>query len=67
MIRLRNYTPEDWDAIATIHDHARLDELRVSVGVDAFLSLEATADSEGLFDGEVWVACNDNAIGRVCR
>ena len=62
MISLRNYTSEDWDAIATIHDRARLDELRVSVGVDAFLSLEATADSEGLFDGEVWVACKDNAI-----
>ncbi|MEM1256204.1 MAG: GNAT family N-acetyltransferase [Cyanobacteria bacterium P01_H01_bin.21] len=62
MIRLRNYTPEDWDAIATIHDRARLDELRVSVGVDAFLSLAATADNEGLFDGEVWVACNDDAI-----
>ncbi|MGD1952021.1 MAG: GNAT family N-acetyltransferase [Leptolyngbyaceae cyanobacterium] len=62
MIRLRNYILEDWDAIATIHDRARLDELRVSVGVDAFLSLAATADNEGLFDGEVWVACKDNAI-----
>lgn len=53
MINLRNYHPEDWDAIAVIHDLARLDELKVSVGVEAFLPLEATAENEGLFEGEV--------------
>ncbi len=62
MIHLQNYNPEDWDAIAVIHDRARLDELRASVGVEAFLSLEATAENEGLFEGEVWVACDDKAI-----
>ena len=62
MIYLRNYSPTDWDAIAAIHDRARLDELWHSVGVEAFLSLEATAEGEGLFEGEVWVACEEEAI-----
>lgn len=62
MIHLRNYSPEDWDAIAVIHDRARLDELSASVGIEAFLSLEATAENEGLFEGEVWVACDDQVI-----
>lgn len=62
LIHLRSYSPADWDAIAVIHDHARLDELQVSVGVDAFLSLEATAEEEGLFEGDVWVACDHQSI-----
>ncbi len=62
MIQLRPYTPEDWDAIATIHDRARLDELRASVGIEAFLSLADTAESEELFAGEVWVACNETTV-----
>ncbi len=53
---IRAYRPEDWNAIARVHDSARMDELRSSVGVDAFLSLAETADSEGLFDGDLWVA-----------
>ena len=51
MIQLRTYHPDDWDAMAVIHDRARLDELRSSVGVDAFLSLAATFENEGLFEG----------------
>lgn len=62
MIQVREYFPEDWGAIADIHDRARLDELRVSVGVEAFLSLAVTFESEGLFDGEVWVACDNEAV-----
>ena len=62
MLYLRRYQPKDWDAIAAIHDRARLDELRTSVGVAAFLSLEATAEDEELFAGEVWVACDDEAV-----
>ncbi len=53
---VRPYADSDWDAIARIHDSARLDELRATVGVDAFLTLEQTAEGEGLFDGSVWVA-----------
>lgn len=62
MIELRTYKPDDWDAIATIHDRARLDELRASVGVEAFLSLADTAENEGLFEGEVWVACQNKKV-----
>ncbi|SCL18741.1 Ribosomal protein S18 acetylase RimI [Micromonospora inyonensis] len=53
---IRPYRPDDWTAIARIHDAARLDELRPTVGVAAFLSLADTAEGEGLFDGDVWVA-----------
>jgi ribosomal protein S18 acetylase RimI-like enzyme len=62
MIQLRTYHPDDWDAIAVIHDRARLDELRSSVSVDAFLSLAATFENEGLFEGEVWVACEGETV-----
>ncbi|MCD9901313.1 GNAT family N-acetyltransferase [Streptomyces sp. MT29] len=53
---VRPYRSEDWDAIARVHDTARLDELRCSVGVEAFLTLAETHEEEGLFDGELWVA-----------
>jgi ribosomal protein S18 acetylase RimI-like enzyme len=62
MIQLRNYNSPDWDAISIIHDRARLDELRASVGLEAFLSLAATAENEGLFEGEVWVACDGETV-----
>ena len=39
-----------------------MEELRRSVGVEAFLSLEETAEPEGLFSGEVWVALSDGAV-----
>ncbi len=53
---IRPYTERDWDAIARIHDAARLDELRDSVGTEAFVTLAQTAEGEGLFDGLLWVA-----------
>jgi ribosomal protein S18 acetylase RimI-like enzyme len=52
---IRPYKKEDWKAICQIHNLARLCELQISVGLDAFLSLEHTYQNEGLFDGEVWV------------
>lgn len=55
-VTVRSYRGEDWDAIARIHDTARLDELRDSVGVEAFLTLAETHEGEGLFDGALWVA-----------
>ena len=61
-IEIRLYANDDWDAIARIHDAARLDELRNSAGVEAFLTLAQTAEPEGLFDGQLWVA---EADGRV--
>ncbi|MFE0589424.1 GNAT family N-acetyltransferase [Micromonospora echinospora] len=53
---IRPYRPDDWAAIARIHDAARLDELRQGAEVAAFLPLTDIAESEGLFDGDVWVA-----------
>lgn len=59
---IREYVESDWPHICRIHDAARLDELRGSAGVDAFLSLERTAEGEGLFDGLLWVATVDGAV-----
>jgi GNAT superfamily N-acetyltransferase len=61
-IQIRPYCDDDWDAIARVHDAARLDELRDSAGVEAFLSLAETAEGEGLFDGELWVAEVDGNV-----
>lgn len=59
---VRPYRDTDWDRLCVIHDAARLDELRQSAGVAAFLPLARAADSEGLFDYTVCVA---EADGRV--
>ena len=61
-VHVRAYAPDDWDAVVDIHDAARLDELRSSVGVEAFKDLESTYDSEGLFAGDVWVAELDGQV-----
>jgi len=62
-MKLRRYEPGDGEALCSIHDAARCDELRASGLADAFLSLEQTAENEGLFDGDVVVA---EIEGRVC-
>jgi ribosomal protein S18 acetylase RimI-like enzyme len=49
--------------LCRIHDAARRQELAASGLTDAFLTLEATAENEGLFDGEVVVA---ETAGEVC-
>ncbi|CAM5354381.1 hypothetical protein GCM10010329_40190 [Streptomyces spiroverticillatus] len=59
MVTIRPYEDRDWAAIARIHDAARLDELRESVGVEAFRTLDDTYEGEGLFDGAVWVGESD--------
>jgi ribosomal protein S18 acetylase RimI-like enzyme len=61
-IEIRPYSQDDWESIARIHDAARLDELRDSAGVEAFLTLAQTADDEGLFDGQLWVAELDGVV-----
>jgi hypothetical protein len=38
-IKIRAYADTDWPELSRIHDAARLDELRDSVGIDAFLTL----------------------------
>ncbi|WP_291209223.1 GNAT family N-acetyltransferase [Hyphomonas sp.] len=52
---LRSYRDADWPDLCRIHDAARLHELRFSVGVAAFRTLEQTARPEGLFDGALIV------------
>lgn len=56
MLAIRPYKDTDWKRLCDIHDSARIDELRGSVDLGAFLDLETTAEGEGLFDGELWVA-----------
>ena len=48
--------------IATIHDRARLDELATSAGVEAFIPLAEAAENEDLFEGEVWVADDEDLV-----
>jgi ribosomal protein S18 acetylase RimI-like enzyme len=59
---VRPYEDNDWDAICRIHDAARLDELRSSVGPDAFLKLADTYEAEDLFGNPVWVAELDGEV-----
>ena len=55
-VKIRPYKDSDWQRLCEIHDKARMDELRLSVGKEAFLTLEQTFKSEGLFDGKVLIA-----------
>ncbi|WP_434026589.1 N-acetyltransferase family protein [[Pseudomonas] boreopolis] len=61
-VQIRPYLAEDWPRLCAIHDAARLDELRLSAGEDSFLTLEQTAENEGLFAGEVAVALVDGEV-----
>lgn len=55
-MNLRPYSPGDWERLCAMHDAARVHELQASGLADAFLSLEQTAENEGLLGGEVVVA-----------
>ncbi|MEM7739023.1 MAG: N-acetyltransferase [Deinococcota bacterium] len=61
-MNIRPYNNADWPRLCEIHDAARLDELRMTVGTDAFLTLEQTAENEGLFDDELVVAEVDGVV-----
>jgi ribosomal protein S18 acetylase RimI-like enzyme len=61
-MRLRAYVPKDWDRLCAIHDAARKDELRAAGLAEAFLTLEQTAENEGLFNGELVVAEIDGEV-----
>lgn len=61
-ITIRPYADTDWPALNRIHDAARLDELRPTVGVEAFLTLADTYENEGLFDDVVLVAEYDGDV-----
>ncbi|MEM9451591.1 MAG: GNAT family N-acetyltransferase [Cyanobacteria bacterium P01_E01_bin.6] len=62
MTNIRPYESADWARLCEIHDAARLDELRFTVGTSAFLTLEQTAESEGLFDDKLVVADVDGVV-----
>jgi len=62
MITIRTYEDHDWKRLCEIHDAARMDELRGSVDLAAFLTLEETAENEGLFDDELYVALLENKV-----
>jgi ribosomal protein S18 acetylase RimI-like enzyme len=55
-LELRPYSPIDWDQLCAIHDAARVQELELSGLSAAYLTLAQTAENEGLFDGELFVA-----------
>jgi ribosomal protein S18 acetylase RimI-like enzyme len=55
-MNLRPYSPSDWDRLCIVHDAARVYELEASGLSAAYLTLNETAENEGLFDGEVVVA-----------
>ena len=61
-LTIRPYSPADWPRLCVIHDAARLDELRPTVGEAAFLPLKQAAENEGLFDGRVDVAELDGVV-----
>ncbi|MEM0982300.1 MAG: N-acetyltransferase [Cyanobacteria bacterium P01_H01_bin.58] len=62
MVNTRSYQSTDWLRLCEIHDASRLDELSLTVGTDAFLTLEQTAESEGLFDDNLVVAEVDGVV-----
>jgi ribosomal protein S18 acetylase RimI-like enzyme len=55
-MHIRPYAPDDWKRLCEIHDAARKYELNASGLIAAFLTLAQTAESEGLFDAEIFVA-----------
>ena len=62
MINTRPYKSTDWSRLCKIHDASRLDELSLTVGTDAFLTLKQTAENEGLFDDKLVVAEVDGIV-----
>ena len=62
MANIRPYKSTDWSRLCEIHDASRLDELRFTVGTSAFLTLEQTAESEGLFEDKLVVAEVDGVV-----
>ncbi len=61
-INIRNYKTSDWEFICKIHDEARLDELRGTVDLNAFIPLKKAAFAEGLFGGDIIIAEIANGV-----
>ncbi|GAB2838552.1 hypothetical protein GCM10027277_01800 [Pseudoduganella ginsengisoli] len=61
-MHIRQYHHTDWPRICEIHDAARRFELEASGLADAFLTLEQTGETEGLFDATLFVAVQDGVV-----
>lgn len=62
MTTVRPYRSSDWPYICDIHNAARRDELRLTVGADAYLSLEEAVGNERLFDYNLCVAVSEGTV-----
>lgn len=66
MITIVPYENSHFDAIAAIHDAARMNELKYAGLEDAFLPLAIAAEREGLFDYTVDVALLGGEVAGFC-
>jgi ribosomal protein S18 acetylase RimI-like enzyme len=57
---IRPFHPKDWPALCRVHDAARMQELSANKLEAAFLDLEQTVASEGLFEGLLRVAADEH-------
>jgi GNAT superfamily N-acetyltransferase len=61
-LKLRPYVSTDWIRVCSIHDAARKDELTAANLLDAFLTLEETAENEGFHEYEIQVAEHEGQV-----
>lgn len=61
-MQVRPYHPTDWPRLCEIHDASRIHELQASGLADAFLTLQDTAEEEGLFDAQILVCEDGGAV-----
>lgn len=64
-IALRPYKDSDWAAICRIHDRARPQEVAGIMPPGTSAPLEKAAVDEGLFDSQLFVACQNGGRGPV--
>lgn len=50
MITIRKYMPEDWEAVAGIHDEARRVELKLAGLEEAFLPFSIASEQESFLN-----------------
>ena len=61
-LSLRPYQDSDRESLCAIHDRARLDELRGSCDLDAFVPLHRAGESEGLWECAITVATIEGCV-----
>lgn len=62
-VLIRSYSAADWSAVCALHDRARLDELRGSCDLRAFVPLaEDEEDAESFQRSQKFVACLDGRV-----